>query len=88
MITSRANDRVKAIAALQQRKERARTGLSVAEGIRLVREALSSDLVIESLILAETFLTTEAAAATNASQAVKAHTTATTIMPHTPTQPQ
>jgi len=54
MISSRTNPRIKALASLQQRKERAAAGLALAEGVHLAVEALASDIPVETLVLAET----------------------------------
>ncbi|MEA1929100.1 MAG: RNA methyltransferase [Candidatus Auribacterota bacterium] len=58
MITSRQNSRVKDLAALQQKQTRKDTGLTIAEGCRLVREAL---LYAEprTLVLSEVLIGTE-----------------------------
>lgn len=53
VITSRTNDRVKAVKALQQHKERARTGLHLIEGDKLVRDAVSSGAAIETVYALE-----------------------------------
>ncbi len=55
LITSRQNPRLKALAALHLPKVRRETGLTLAEGARLCREALAGGPVVETLILAETF---------------------------------
>ena len=51
-ITSRANDRVKAVRALRERKERDRAGVFFAEGARIVRAALDHDAAIEQAVFA------------------------------------
>ncbi len=56
-ISSTANPQVKRIRALAQRKERERSGLFFAEGIRIVAEALDCDLEIETLVVAPDLLT-------------------------------
>ena len=53
MITSRTNDRIKATKALQQRKERVRTGLHLIEGDKLVFDALASGAVLETVYATE-----------------------------------
>lgn len=50
MITSRSNPTIKAIRALRERKERARTGLMFAEGTQLVAEAIQSGMEVVQLI--------------------------------------
>jgi len=40
MITSRQNSRIKGLAALQRKQARQETGLTIAEGFRITREAL------------------------------------------------
>src|SRR5438874_11224428 len=57
MITSRANPAVKAIRALAERKERARTGRYYIEGIRLVTEAVQVDAPLEQVVVAPDLLT-------------------------------
>ena len=52
LITSRANDRVKAIRALRNRRERDRTATFFAEGARLVRAALDNDAGVELVVVA------------------------------------
>jgi TrmH family RNA methyltransferase len=52
-ITSRANPRVKDIRALRNRRERERTGLFLAEGVRVVREGLRASAAIETLLVVE-----------------------------------
>lgn len=53
MITSRTNERIKAVRALQQRKERVRTGLHLIEGDKLVREAIASGASVEAVYAPE-----------------------------------
>ncbi|GAA6755233.1 RNA methyltransferase [Thermus thalpophilus] len=50
-IQSPANPKVKALAALKERKERERTGLFLVEGRREVERALSAGLALETLVL-------------------------------------
>lgn len=52
MITSRANPALKRIRTLRQRKERERTGLFFAEGIRLVAEAMQLGAPVDQLVFA------------------------------------
>jgi RNA methyltransferase, TrmH family len=68
LISSRANPRVREIRSLRDRKERERSGLFLAEGARVLAEALRADAEIETLIVApdrlsatETALAQEAA---------------------------
>lgn len=61
MITSTANDRVKAIRALKRRKERDARGLAYVEGIRAVLGAIESDADIALLVTAPDLLTSERA---------------------------
>lgn len=49
MISSRTNERIKAVRALQQHKERERTGLHLIEGDKLVRDAALSGAEIETI---------------------------------------
>ncbi len=51
-ITSRANERVKALGALKQRKHRQEEGLTLAEGLHLAAEAFASPASIAALIVA------------------------------------
>lgn len=53
MITSRTNDRIKSVRALQQSKERARTGLHLIEGDKLVFDALASGAQLEAVYATE-----------------------------------
>jgi TrmH family RNA methyltransferase len=52
IISSRSNDRVKAIRALREKRERDTTGTFFAEGRRLVQAALQTGAVIEQLVVA------------------------------------
>ena len=56
MITSTANERVKAIRKLRERKYRQESGTFYIEGIRIVREAISRPERIETLLLAPELL--------------------------------
>lgn len=56
MITSLANERIKAIRKLRDRKERITTGLFYIEGLRIVGDALTSNAMIEYLIVAPDLL--------------------------------
>jgi TrmH family RNA methyltransferase len=56
MLTSRANPRLKAFAALHRRKEREATGLTLAEGPHLAAEALAGEGPLEALLLGESAL--------------------------------
>ena len=53
IITSRTNDRVKAVRALQQSKSREATGLHLIEGDKLVRDAVQSGARIETVYAVE-----------------------------------
>lgn len=53
LITSRTNPRVQALAALRQRKHRQLQGLTLAEGLHLVVEALAARAPVVTLVLAE-----------------------------------
>lgn len=55
-ITSPANDRVKALRALERKKERQESGLFLAEGPRLVRQGLACGWQLETLAVAQTAL--------------------------------
>lgn len=55
-ITSRTNERIKAARALSQAKERRARGLHLAEGEKLVSEALTSGCSIEDVFVEETVL--------------------------------
>src|SRR5690606_29403382 len=59
VITSTGNTRVKAIRALRQRKERARTSTCYVEGIRPVAEAVQSGAPIETVVLAPGLLNSD-----------------------------
>ncbi|ASS74591.1 hypothetical protein CIG75_06005 [Tumebacillus algifaecis] len=50
-ITSVKNNRVKDWAALKQKKYRTQTGLYIAEGVRLVEDALASGAPIEAILV-------------------------------------
>ena len=52
IISSRSNDRIKAIRALREKKERDATGTFFAEGARLLRAALQTGAVFEQVVLA------------------------------------
>jgi TrmH family RNA methyltransferase len=52
LITSRANERVKAIRALRDKKQRDATGTFLAEGWRLVDAALATGAAIEQAVVA------------------------------------
>ena len=56
MITSPSNAHVKQVRALRQRKERERTGLYFAEGIRIVTEAVALSAGVETLVAAPELL--------------------------------
>jgi len=52
LISSRSNPRIKEIRSLRNRKERERSGLFLAEGGRVLEEALRANAEIETLIVA------------------------------------
>jgi TrmH family RNA methyltransferase len=52
IITSRANDRIKAIRALRERRERDQTGTFFIEGTRLLRAAIDNDADVELVVAA------------------------------------
>jgi TrmH family RNA methyltransferase len=56
MITSSANERIKYIRKLRERKYRQESGTFYIEGIRIVREALSHPERVETLLLASELL--------------------------------
>ncbi len=56
MITSLANERIKAIRKLQERKTRQESGLFYVEGLRLVAEAVEQHAAIETLLVAPDLL--------------------------------
>lgn len=56
-ITSRENPLIKQLVLLMEnRKERVKTGLFVAEGLRLCREAAHSDIVIKTVLVTDAFM--------------------------------
>jgi len=59
MITSGANERIKAIRKLRERKERQSSQQSYVEGLRLVIEAVQLKADIETIIVAPELLTSE-----------------------------
>ncbi|MGE0057577.1 MAG: TrmH family RNA methyltransferase [Dehalococcoidia bacterium] len=65
LISSRANERVKAIRALQERKARDQSGTFFAEGTRVLRAALETGAVIEQVVVCEERLTEDDAAVAN-----------------------
>jgi RNA methyltransferase, TrmH family len=58
-ITSLANPRIKRIRKLSDRKERRREGVFLAEGLRIVIEAIQLDQAIETLIVSPELLHSE-----------------------------
>jgi TrmH family RNA methyltransferase len=56
MITSLANERIKAIRKLQERKARQETGLFYIEGLRIVAEAIEQQAQIDTLVTAPDLL--------------------------------
>lgn len=61
-VTSAANPVVKEIRALTQRKHRAETGLFLAEGLKLVADALEADWPVRTVVLTADFETQPMAA--------------------------
>jgi len=59
MITSQANERIKGIRRLKERKFRQQTGLFLVEGVRIVIEAIRQAARVETLIFAPELLTSE-----------------------------
>lgn len=55
-ITSTSNSHIKQIRKLQERKERQKSGLFYAEGIRIVAEAVQQNAAIETLVVAPELL--------------------------------
>lgn len=58
-ITSAANERVKAIRKLHERKPRQESGLFLIEGLRIVAEAVEMGAQIEQLVVARSLLVSE-----------------------------
>ena len=59
MITSTANDRIKSIRKLQERKYRAESGLFYVEGLKIVGEAVEMGAQVEELVVAPELLSSE-----------------------------
>jgi len=59
MITSPANERIKQIRRLQERKERTESGLFYLEGLRIVGEAVEAGAQLETLVTAPELLRSE-----------------------------
>jgi TrmH family RNA methyltransferase len=59
IITSSANPQIKAIRKLRDRKERAQTGLFLAEGLRICGEAVEIGWLMEQLVVAPQLLTSD-----------------------------
>jgi TrmH family RNA methyltransferase len=59
MITSTANESVKAVRKLKERKYRESTGTAYVEGIRQVIEAIQQNTAIEKIIVTDNFLASE-----------------------------
>ncbi|HWC31199.1 MAG TPA: RNA methyltransferase [Dehalococcoidia bacterium] len=72
VISSRQNDRVKAIRALREKKERDQTGAFFAEGERLLRAALQTGAAFELIVLAPDRLTRSEAALVDALEELQA----------------
>ncbi len=58
-ITSRANPSIKEIRSLRERKHREATGRFLAEGIRIVAEAVQAGAAVEQLVVAPDLLTSQ-----------------------------
>ena len=56
MITSSANERMKQIRKLQERKERMESGLFYLEGLRIIGEAVEAGETLETLVIAPDLL--------------------------------
>ena len=69
LISSRANAHIKQIRRLRHRREREATGLFLAEGLRLAREAAEAGAGIAALLLAPKLLSQEAMASLETVQA-------------------
>ena len=78
MITSRTNERIKAVRALQQHKERERTGLHLIEGDKLVFDAYASGAALETVFALE---------GANVPQGVETVTVSESVMEAIRTQP-
>jgi TrmH family RNA methyltransferase len=61
IVSSRSNDRVKAIRALREKKQRDTTGTFFAEGYRLLKAGLQTGAAFEQVVLAPERLTREEA---------------------------
>ena len=59
MITSSANERIKQMRKLQDRKERMESGLFYLEGLRIVGEAIEAGETLETLVIAPDLLRSE-----------------------------
>ena len=59
MITSHANEQVRRLRRLQERKERAASGLFYLEGLRIVGEAIETGAAVEELVTAPDLLRSE-----------------------------
>lgn len=68
-IASTANERVKAVVRLRDRRERDRTGLTVVDGAREVRRAIEAGVEVESLYVVDPVAAGDATAALEAAVA-------------------
>ena len=59
MITSTANERVKEIRKLRERKYRSETGFFLAEGTKIVLDAINSGVVVQQLVIAPELIHTK-----------------------------
>ena len=61
LITSRQNDRIKAAAALKDRRDRDRTGLTLVEGERELRTAVEAGVTLQTAFICDDLLRTKSA---------------------------
>ncbi|HEY7465693.1 MAG TPA: RNA methyltransferase, partial [Dehalococcoidia bacterium] len=71
IVSSRQNERVKAVRALREKKERDQTGAFFAEGEQLLRAALRTGAAFELVVLAPDRLTRSEAALVDALEELK-----------------
>jgi len=71
MITSTANDRIKAIRKLHERKARHESGLFLVEGLRIVAEAVAMGAELDQLVAAPDLLKSEFGRSLLAEQAAR-----------------
>ena len=73
MITSLANERIKAIRKLQERKTRQESGLFYIEGLRIVAEAVEQGVPFDTLVVAPDLLKSTLASSWSTGQRSKRH---------------